>query len=139
VALLELTIGNTFDELTAASARVAEWLEIHDVPPAASTVAALGIEELVTNCIKYGYDDEAAHTIQVSVSFTHARLTVTIVDDGRPFDPVAAAPPDLTLSLDERVPGGLGLHLLRSLADTWTYERRDARNVVTLHKTCAPP
>jgi len=55
-----------------------------------------------------------------------------VSDDGVPFHPLAMPSPDTTRPLDEREPGGLGIHLVRSLATETSYARRDGRNVVSL-------
>jgi len=59
---------------------------------------------------------------------------LTVSDDGVPFDPLAVAPPDTSLPLEQRPLGGLGIHLVRHLVDEVTYERRGDRNVLTLVK-----
>lgn len=131
-------IAGTLDALTVATDAVSRWLRARAVPPAAGALAQLGLEELVTNCIKYGYDDDPAHhVIRVSIDLSDGWLRLTVEDDGRPFDPVAAAPPDLTRPVDERPVGGLGLHLLRTMSDRIHYERRGGRNRVTLEKALA--
>lgn len=133
-ASLELHITNSLEALTSATAELADWLRTHEVSTAASVVAHMGIEELVTNCIKYGFDDKVPHVIEVTVHVDDSRLTASIVDDGRPFDPLGAPAPDLSLPPDQRPVGGLGLHLVRSMSDRMTYERRDDRNHVTIEK-----
>lgn len=50
-------------------------------------------------------------------------------NSGSPFDPREAPAPDLNSALDERDIGGLGLHLLRTLAEGLDYERRDGANL----------
>jgi serine/threonine-protein kinase RsbW len=62
---------------------------------------------------------------------------VTIEDDGVAFDPLARAAPDVTADLDEREIGGLGIHLVRTLMDGMTYERRGERNVLVIVKRVA--
>ena len=59
-------------------------------------------------------------------------LDLVLVDDGDPFDPFTAPVPDLAASIEERDIGGLGVHLVRTLATRFAYERADGRNVVTL-------
>ena len=59
---------------------------------------------------------------------------MTVSDDGVSFNPLAVAPPDMTVPLEQRQPGGLGIHLARSLTDEATYVRQDGRNVITLVK-----
>ena len=61
-------------------------------------------------------------------------VVLTITDDGIPFNPLTAAPPDLSLLLHEREIGGLGIHLVRSLFDEVLYHRNVGRNVLTVKK-----
>jgi anti-sigma regulatory factor (Ser/Thr protein kinase) len=61
-------------------------------------------------------------------------VAVEVEDDGRPFDPLQVPPPDLTLSLEQRPIGGLGIHLIRNLMDEVSYARRDGRNVLKMAK-----
>jgi serine/threonine-protein kinase RsbW len=62
---------------------------------------------------------------------------VEVEDDGRPFDPLLVPPPDLTLPLERRPIGGLGIHLIRSLMDEVAYARHDGRNVLKMAKRLA--
>lgn len=131
---LKLEIRSTLPALAVAAETAARWLQAHDVPPAAGAMAQLGLEELVTNCIKYGYDDGREHVIRVSVTISDTHLALRVVDDGHPFNPIEALAPDLSQPLEKRTVGGLGLHLLRTMSDRMDYERRDGFNHVTLEK-----
>ena len=62
------------------------------------------------------------------------RLTVTITDDGVPFNPLSKKAPDIDAPLEDREIGGLGIHLVRNLIDDVTYNRRIGKNVMTLVK-----
>jgi anti-sigma regulatory factor (Ser/Thr protein kinase) len=57
-----------------------------------------------------------------------------VVDDGHAFDPLDVKPPNLSAEIEDRQIGGLGIHMLRELADNISYERRDGTNRVTLTK-----
>lgn len=92
----------------------------------------LALEELLTNCIKYGYDDDDAHEIRVRLRYADAELTVQIEDDGHPFDPTAAREPDLDLPLEQRQIGGLGLAMVRRNFPVFAYQRTENRNRITL-------
>ena len=129
---LTVTLRNAVDAIPAASDSADAWLEAHRGSPAARLLVALAIEELVTNCIKYGYDDDREHTIGLELVVTGGVLSMTMVDDGRAFDPLATPRPDLSTPVDDRPVGGLGLHLLQELADRLTYERRDGTNRITI-------
>jgi anti-sigma regulatory factor (Ser/Thr protein kinase) len=94
----------------------------------------LVLDELVSNVIKYGYEDDGRHRIHVTVTVAPTLLTVTVDDDGAPFNPLEAPDPDLDLPIDERPVGGLGLFLVRSMADRLEYRREHGRNIVTFAK-----
>jgi anti-sigma regulatory factor (Ser/Thr protein kinase) len=131
---LTLQVRNTVDAIAPASGAAEEWLARQRVSPDVSFLVSLAIEELVTNCIKYGYDDAREHTIHITLSVADQTLTMLVVDDGHAFDPLTAPPPDLSLEMKDRPIGGLGIHMLRKLADDVAYERRNATNRVTLTK-----
>ncbi|HZT51308.1 MAG TPA: ATP-binding protein [Stellaceae bacterium] len=93
----------------------------------------VALEELVSNLVKYGYDDPGPRgTVAVTLRLADRRLKLEIVDDGRPFDPFAQAPPDLDAPLEERPVGGLGLHLVRRLMDEARYRREGHCNVTEI-------
>jgi serine/threonine-protein kinase RsbW len=95
----------------------------------------LVLDELVTNTIDYGYDDAATGEIRVTLAVEGNTLTIEVEDDGREFNPLAAPPPDLTLALEDRPVGGLGIHIVRTVMDAVDYQRRDGHNVLTMRKT----
>jgi anti-sigma regulatory factor (Ser/Thr protein kinase) len=134
---LTLRIKNAFAEIPAANEIASRWLAGHHAPPAADHFASLTIEELVTNCIKYGYDDSAEHTIEVELKLSAGELVLTVTDDGHPFNPLELPEPDTSLPMEERPIGGLGIHLLRKISDRMDYARTEGRNRLTLHKSLA--
>ena len=129
-----LRVRNALEAISPANEAAEAWLSAQQVSPEVSFFVGLAIEELVTNCIKYGYDDVGEHFIDIALSVSDHTLTMVVVDDGRSFDPLAVPPPDLSLAIEDRPIGGLGIHMLRELADNVTYERRNGTNRVTLVK-----
>jgi anti-sigma regulatory factor (Ser/Thr protein kinase) len=95
----------------------------------------LVLDELLANIIDHGFDDDAEHKIRVTITVEGGELSLEVDDDGRPFDPLQAPPPDLELPIEERPIGGLGIHIVRSLMTTVEYRRRNGRNVLTMRKT----
>jgi anti-sigma regulatory factor (Ser/Thr protein kinase) len=91
----------------------------------------LCLNEAVSNVIRHGYLDEASHQIGVELSREPDALVMRIEDDARPFDPLAVPLPAPT-SLEKARPAGRGITLMRTGADSASYERRDAHNVLTL-------
>ncbi|HZK08937.1 MAG TPA: ATP-binding protein [Bacteroidales bacterium] len=95
----------------------------------------LAAEEMICNIINYGYDDEKVHEISVSVVLKEDLLRVEIRDDASAFDPLDVPPPEsLELPAQQRLPGGLGIHLARKLTDRITYRRKKNKNVLILEK-----
>jgi serine/threonine-protein kinase RsbW len=89
----------------------------------------LAIEEAATNVVSYGFAEvPPPHRIRVRLDIDEARCAAELIDNGRPFDPSAAPPPDVAEPLEEREPGGLGIHLLRTMADRIEYRRENGEN-----------
>ena len=61
-------------------------------------------------------------------------MSVTITDDGVPFNPLSQRAPDTTLSFEEREIGGLGIHLVKSMADECSYQTKIDKNVLSIMK-----
>ena len=99
----------------------------------------LVVEEIGTNIVKYGYDDEGDSDIRITLTSDSDALTMEIVDDGKPFDPFAEAPPpDLDSPIPDRPIGGLGVYLVQKLMDESQYRRENGKNKVTLIKRRKP-
>jgi anti-sigma regulatory factor (Ser/Thr protein kinase) len=133
-ATLTLQIPGTVEAIRPATEQAEAWLSERQVSFEAMYLASLAIEELVTNCIKYGYGDAKDHVVDIALCVEGGVLNIEVIDDGRPFNPLEAPAPDLSLPIEQRPIGGLGLHLLRELADDVSYERRDGTNRVRMIK-----
>ena len=129
---LTIEVLSTRDAIASASAQAEEWLQSHNPAPSTLHLLLLAIEDVVINCIDYGYDDDRLHIILLVLSIDQENLTITIIDDGHSFNPLAAPAPDLSLPVQSRPVGGLGIHLLRELSDQVAYERIDNRNKLTI-------
>jgi serine/threonine-protein kinase RsbW len=128
------TIRNNFDELPAAAGAATQFLESNNASTEVIFAANLAIEEIVTNTIKYGYNDALQHEIAIRLSLTKRVLWIEICDDGNEFDPFSQPEPNICLPANERQIGGLGIHFLRNMLDTCTYVRREEQNIVSLSK-----
>jgi serine/threonine-protein kinase RsbW len=93
----------------------------------------LVLEELLTNVIRYAYVDGGSGDVEVECSFQRDnRFYLSIQDWGKPFDPLQREDPDLTKGVNEREIGGLGIHLVRQMADQVSYNREENSNKVHL-------
>lgn len=94
----------------------------------------LAFEELISNIIFYGYDDELPHEISVVFTLDGKSMAVLIVDDAKEFNPLEKEDPDISLSIDERKIGGLGIYLVKSLMDEVNYKRESGKNYLYVKK-----
>ena len=129
-----IRIGNSMAEVATALDEAANWIEPLQVSAKAQYFLRLAIEELATNWIKYGCCDTDAHSLTFDLGVREGRLILAATDDGLPFNPMDAPAPSTGLPLEERDPGGLGILLLRKMADEMSYEHRDGFNILTLEK-----
>ena len=135
--MLEISLVNDLREIAAAAAKIDAFCEEQGLAPQTAYALNLSIDEILTNTISYGYDDDEQHRIGLSLRKEGDVLVVEIVDDGRAFDSSLASDPDIDSSLEERALGGLGLFLVQKMMDDVTYQRRDEFNVITLRKNTA--
>ena len=134
MAMGESGARREFPRTLAAVSDVLDWVErffeAARIPTDHRFGVQLGLEELFTNLVKYG---AGAHPIEIELIQRNSLLLASLTDvDVEPFDPTAAPDADTTLSLDDRRPGGLGLHLVRRVVDRvdYTYENRRSRTTL---------
>ena len=132
---LELSLVNDLREIGAAAEKIDAFCEARGLPTQVAYAVNLSIDEILTNTISYGYDDDGEHRIDLTFRVDSETLVVVIEDDGRPFDSSMERVPDVDASLEERALGGLGLFLVQQMMDEMAYDRRDDRNVITLRKS----
>jgi anti-sigma regulatory factor (Ser/Thr protein kinase) len=116
------------------SSFVADFATYHALPTDEQARILIMLEELITNVAKYGYRNRSAGVAEVALELEPPHLTIEFIDDGDPFDPLTAPPPDLEAPLEERGLGGLGVHILRALAEEIRYTRLEQRNVLLLKR-----
>ena len=93
----------------------------------------LALDEAVTNVVLYAYPEKKG-LVRLTLKKTGETIVAEIRDQGTPFDPTQAPPPDLTVPLEQRKIGGLGIHLMRKSVDQLTYRHENGSNVFTFSK-----
>jgi len=98
----------------------------------------LALEECVTNVFSYAWNDGREHWVLIRFKAdSHegsGSAEVEVEDDGREFNPLAFPPVDVSVPLERRPIGGLGIHMIRQLMDSVTYRRENGRNILKLVK-----
>jgi serine/threonine-protein kinase RsbW len=85
------------------------------------------VEELVLNLIDHAVNPKTDH-IHLRIEVDPSRVILIVEDDSAPFDPRSAPPFDKAKPLEERAPHGMGIHLVRTMAEDLGYERIDGHN-----------
>ena len=101
----------------------------------AETNLNLALEEAVVNVISYAYPEGTDGLVDIDASVDGNKVTFVITDSGKAFDPTTKEGPDITAGVEERPIGGLGIHLVRTIMDTVSYERKEEQNILTISKT----
>lgn len=121
-----MTIGADRREIARVNAEFAKFAELHALPASVRRSVHVALDELLSNTIEYGFVGAS-----VDVEILSDRVSITLTDDGGPFDPFGLPAP--IIPDPDRI-GGLGIHVVRGLMDEVSYERRGGRNVVVLTK-----
>lgn len=129
---ISLTIAPRHDQLDQITAAVEELGERDNWPLDLVFKVNLVLEELGVNVVNYSGD---ASEIAISLASDEHAVSVEIVDDGPPFNPLAdAVEPDLDAPLEDRPIGGLGIHLVREMMDELHYSREEGKNRLAMVK-----
>lgn len=134
-ASCKVILENRLDELQRFITTLTEFARVGGLPEEVSFSVQLAIDELFTNIVSYGYDDEDSHQIEIKMSVQARELRIDLIDDAKQFDPLhEAAQPDLDASLEDRRIGGVGIHLVKTMMDEVSYKYEDSKNQLTLVK-----
>ena len=83
----------------------------------------LAVDEAATNIIVHGYKRQQGR-IEIEMRPEGPDLIIVLRDEAPLFDPTRHPSPDLTLPLEQRQPGGLGIFLMRQVMDEVTHRPR---------------
>jgi serine/threonine-protein kinase RsbW len=93
----------------------------------------IAVDEAVTNIIEHG-ELAPPNKITLKCEKKGDRIQVIIEDKGKPFDPTTLAEPDITVPLEERKTGGLGVYFIKKYMNQVKYEYKDGHNILTMIK-----
>lgn len=130
----------SFDSLEAIVAFTAAFFAGGGIDAALRPAVDLALEELFTNMVKYGGASRA--DVEIAMAVIPGGVEVTLTDRGvGPFDVTRAPDVDVTRPIEERNPGGLGLHLVRRMLDSieYDYAENTRQSRITFRKTRAQP
>ena len=131
----ELIIAATVENIETVTDFVNEQLEALDCPMKAQMQIDIAIDELFGNIAHYAYNPDVGDaTVRVEVTEEPLAVVITFIDKGVPYDPLAKADPNITLSAEEREIGGLGIFMVKKTMDDIIYEYKDGQNILKIKK-----
>lgn len=130
--LIRLIVPGEHARVEDLNASLETVLTRHGVAQGVRDDVRLIVEELACNVIEHGGSDGTAgqHELSVDIGIRDDLLTLQFRDDGAPFDPMAVPSPDLDADIDARAVGGLGLYLIKQLAEEISYRRNGTFNLL---------
>lgn len=134
----ELDVAAVTDNLDTVMQFVDDILKDMDCSPKIQMQIELAVEEIFVNIANYAYQPETGNAaVRVETDPERSVINITFTDSGKPYDPLAKEDPDVTLPIEKRRIGGLGIYLVKNKMDNVSYEYRDGRNVLTIEKKVA--
>lgn len=129
----ELKIEAKTERLAEVQAFVNDILEANECSMKAQMQIEIAVEELFVNIASYAYAPETGDAV-IRAGVTDKVAEIVFIDSGVPYDPLAKADPDVTLSAAERQIGGLGIYMVKKSMDDIRYEHKDGKNILTIRK-----
>ena len=131
----ELTVEAEVGNLDEVQAFIDDHLEGTNCSMRAKMQIDLVVEEVYVNIAHYAYSPAKGDaTVRVEVTDDKSAIEITFPDRGMPYNPLARKDPDITLPVEQREVGGLGVFLTKKLMDDTAYEYTDGRNILKLKK-----
>ena len=135
-----LKVSGTLEALAPIAHFVLEAANFAELDTKAANHLRLAVDEIATNIVVYGYQQSGlSGDIELTAVIDEQRLVLILEDTAREFNPLQKPPPDLTLPLEQRPIGGLGILLAIKSVDKFEYERVENRNRNIFMVNCPRP
>ena len=132
---LILQLSNNQPEIRNLRNRFDIFAKDNKIPTKAIHDVQLALDEIVTNIVEYGYDDDDKHFIDIKFILNEQSLKIIVIDDANPYNILDKENPDTSLSLEDKPIGGLGIYLVKRLMTNIDYDYRDGKNHLLLTKS----
>lgn len=134
----ELVIEARVENLAQVLAFVDELLESVSCPRRSRLQIDIAVEEIFVNIARYAYAPETGYAVLRGETGDGPSVTLTFLDRGMPYDPLARKDPDVTLPAEEREIGGLGVFMVKKTMDEVSYAYENGQNILTIKKYWLP-
>ncbi|MFN4216042.1 MAG: ATP-binding protein [Brevinematales bacterium] len=130
---VQISIQSDFSELKKVRERLKSFLQQCSMSEEKVFQLVLVVDEVVTNTIKYGYEKKSG-IVRVKASCRENMIEIVVEDDAPPFNPLDYPPVDMDAHLQKGNTHGLGIHVLRTYADSCSYQRLPDGNQLIIRK-----
>lgn len=136
-----LEIEALLENLETVQGFIVQELEEAMCPPKVTIQLEIAIEEIYVNICHYAYSEgeyaalDKKAVINCEIREDPRTLYMEYIDWGKPFNPLAKEDADITLSVEERQIGGLGILMVKKTMDSMEYRREDGKNILSMVKT----
>ncbi|MDJ0984742.1 MAG: ATP-binding protein [Desulfobacterales bacterium] len=128
-------LKNDLSELPVLRHHVENFGKMTGLPKDCLFEINLCLDELFTNIVSYGFDDDRHHLIQFTLQLDEDVLILDIEDGGIPFNPLTKNESHNPIDPKNIKIGGLGIHIVKKLTTDICYQRDCGKNHLTLRKT----
>jgi sigma-B regulation protein RsbU (phosphoserine phosphatase) len=122
------------EEIVKLSEDIENFAENNGIPQDTVFKINLSLDELLTNTLSYGYPEGGERNISVSLDVQDNTIVIETCDNAVPFNPLDKEEPDISMDIDERPIGGLGIHIVNKMMDEIVYRRENGFNILTMKK-----
>ncbi len=129
-----LNVPGRFDRLEQISKFIEQAGLAAGLDDTAICRCQLAVDEACTNIIEHAYEGEGRGSIDIECEPGAGELTITIADQGKPFDPDSVPEPQLGAPLEDIQVGGLGLYFMRQVMDAVEFSYQEGSNKLVLVK-----
>ena len=130
----EKTFSADLDALSEVVAFTESELEKADCPMKTALSLTVAIEEMFVNVANYAYTNGGTATLAIEHDREKNEILFRLTDSGIPFNPLAKPDPDITLPVEKRKIGGLGIFMMKKAMDEVFYAKENGKNILTMIK-----
>lgn len=131
----EITVPAELERLKDVNDFIVEKLKKLECSARAQVQIEIAIEEIFVNIAHYAYNPVIGKaTVRLSVEEEKEQVSLQFEDEGKPYNPLLREDPDVTLGIEERGIGGLGIYMTKKSMDDVTYCYKDGKNILTIIK-----
>jgi serine/threonine-protein kinase RsbW len=129
-----MVLNGNLGELARVTAEIEQFCGQHGLAQDVEFDLVLVLEELFVNSVHHGGCEGVEGAAEIRLTLLANGVALEYADRGTPFDPTKAPVPDVTAPIEQRLVGGLGIHLMRQIMRDFEYYRLDGWNRIRMRR-----